>query len=79
MNGRVAFYLNRGEGYGGSTSLVANMGVDQKVGRTHTFGLGLNYNGRSTSERYENSQYQMRVQLTYSAEFRKRERKQPSP
>lgn len=79
VNARAAFYLNRGEKYGGSSSLVANAGVDQRVGQTHRFGLGVNYNGRSTSERFEDSQYQMRVQLTYSAEFRKRERKPKTP
>lgn len=79
LNARAAFYLNRGEQYGGSTSLIANAGVDQKVGRDHRFGLGLNYNGRSTNERFEDSQYQMRVQLTYSVEFRKRDRKPNKP
>lgn len=75
VNARAAFYLNRGDHYGGSTSLIANAGVDQRVGQSHRFGLGVNYNGRSSNERFEDSQYQMRVQLTYSVEFRKRERK----
>jgi len=79
VNGRAAFYLNRGESYGGSTSLIANLGIDQKAGRAHTFGLGINYNGRSTNERFEDSQYQLRVQLTYSADLRKRERKPTKP
>ncbi|MBK8498309.1 MAG: hypothetical protein IPL52_05715 [Flavobacteriales bacterium] len=79
VNARAAFYLNRGEHYGGSTSLVANAGLDQRLGQTHRLGLGVNYNGRSTNERFENSQYQMRLQLTYSAEFRKRERKPKTP
>jgi hypothetical protein len=79
VNARAAFYLNRGKEYGGSTSLVANTGIDQRVGLGHRFGLGINYNGRSTNERFENSQYQVRVQVTYSAEFRKRERKPQTP
>ena len=77
VNARTAFYLNRGEQYGGSTSLVANAGLDQKAGRVHTFGLGLNYNGRSTNERFEDSQYQLRVQLTYGMDLRARDRKKP--
>ncbi len=79
ISGRAAFYLNRGESYGGSTSLVANLGIDRKVARMHSFGLAMSYNGRSTNERFENSQYQLRVQATYSAEFRKRERKPSKP
>jgi hypothetical protein len=38
----------------------------------------VNYNGRSTNERFENSQYQLRVQATYSVEFRKREPASPA-
>ena len=75
VNVRAAFYLNRGEQYGGSTSVVANAGIDQKVGRAHRFGLGVNYNGRSTNERFGDSQYQMRMQVTYALELRTRERK----
>ncbi len=79
INARAAFYLNRGERYGGSTSLIANMGVDQRVGRQQRIGLGLNYNGRSTNERFENSQYQVRAQVTYSVEFLPPQRKPSTP
>jgi hypothetical protein len=75
LSGRLAYYLNRGEGYAGSTSLVCNVGVDQRVAGTHRLGLSINYNGRSTNERFENSQYQLRVQAIYSVEFRKRSNK----
>jgi len=79
ITGRVAFYLNRGEEYGGSTSLVANLGADQRIAGTHRLGLMFNYNGRSTNERFEDSQYQLRVQATYSVEFKKREKKPGTP
>ncbi|MBK7944945.1 MAG: hypothetical protein IPJ85_06385 [Flavobacteriales bacterium] len=79
VNVRAAFYLNRGDRYGGSTSLVANAGLDQRLGESHRLGLGVNYNGRSTNDRYENNQYQLRVQATYSVEFRKREPKPSTP
>lgn len=79
ISGRVAFYLNRGQAYGGSTSLVANVGADQRVAGTHRLGLMINYNGRSTNERFEDSQYQLRVQATYSVEFKKRENKPHTP
>jgi hypothetical protein len=79
VNARAAFYLNRGDRYGGSTSLVANAGLDQRLAEAHRFGLSVNYNGRSTNDRFENSQYQLRVQATYSVEFRKRERKPSTP
>lgn len=79
VNGRTAFFLNRGEQYGGSTSLIVNAGLDQKVGRIHTFGLMLNYNGRSTNETFENSQYQLRAQLTYSMDLRSRKRESTKP
>jgi hypothetical protein len=79
VSARAAFYLNRGERYGGSTSLVAHAGLDQRIAELHRLGLGINYNGRSTNERFEDSQYQLRVQATYSVEFRKRERKPATP
>jgi hypothetical protein len=79
VQARAAFYLNRGERYGGSTSLVANAGLDQRIAELHRLGLGIHYNGRSTNERFEDSQYQLRVQATYSVEFRKRERKPATP
>lgn len=44
----------------------------------HTFGLSLNYNGRSTNEHFEDSQYQLRVQLNYGMDLRTRDRKKPS-
>jgi hypothetical protein len=79
VSARAAFYLNRGERYSGSTSLVANAGLDQRVGQAHRFGLGVDYNGRSANDRFENSQYQLRVQATYTVEFRKRERQPGTP
>lgn len=79
VNARAAFYLNRGEQYRGSTTLVANAGVDQRLGRQHRVGLGLNYNGRSTNDRFENSQYQLRVQATYAVEFLPPQRKTAAP
>lgn len=79
VNARLACYLNRGERYGGSTTLVGTAGVDQRVGRQHRFGLGLNYNGRSTGDRLEQGQYQLRVQATYAMEFQPAPRKTTSP
>jgi hypothetical protein len=79
LSGRVAYYLNRTEAFGGSSSLVANTGLDQRIAGTHRLGFSINFNGRSSTPRLENSQYQLRVQATYSVEFRKREKTPNTP
>ncbi len=79
IHGRVAAYVNRGSIRGASTSVIASAGVDQRVGRSHRFGIGANYNGRSASERTVASQYQLRVQLTYSLDLVPRANKPQSP
>ncbi len=78
LSGRLAYYLNRGEDRA-SSSLVGNLGIDQRIARTHRFGFMFNYSGRSATTNIETSQYQVRIQATYSVEFKKREKKPETP